>query len=160
MLQREGSYGVADGTEGCNQLISSSWLLESGEGEWAEMDGSMGTETGRGGREGRGGCTRAGRRRRRAGRRRRTPPAPRPRRTARPSVACPRAPPPALGAASEARGRRAGPTSEPWVGGRGARQPGPGSRGSSLLSSPPFLLKSFSFFPSAVTQRKGGENRW
>ena len=122
MLQREGSYGVADGTEGCNQLISSSWLLESGEGEWAEMDGSMGTETGRGGREGRGGCTRAGRRRRRAGRRRRTPPAPRPRRTARPSVACPRAPPPALGAASEARGRRAGPTSEPWVGERGARQ--------------------------------------
>ena len=42
------------GTKDCNQLISSSWLLESSEGEWAETDGSMGKETERGGREGRG----------------------------------------------------------------------------------------------------------
>jgi hypothetical protein len=102
----------ADGTKGCNQLISSLVALgvsrAEPRGEWAETEGER--------RRGEDVRTRAGRRRRRAGRRRRTAPAPWPRRSRtarRPSAACPRSPP-APGAAPEATGRRAGPTSEPW----------------------------------------------
>ena len=124
-------------------FIVDSWLLESAKGNGRKQ--WLATHSRARARGKKGERTRAGRRRRRAGRRRRTAPSPprRPSWTPRPSRACPRAPA-AVRAAPQARGQRAGPTSEPsgQPGRTGRQSLGAGEAAqlaTCLLSLPPFL---------------------